>query len=224
MQRRIPASSSGVSFRTRAPPPRRASSPSTRRPRTPCGSGHARPAPPPSAPRRRTGRPPWPIDDPLKRPRPRREQRPDLAQIVIDDRLARLAAQRPQQLPDSHSRQPRIVLSSRWISSLNGSSLDPRRPLIARRNLTLDRPPDRVAMQPRPAMDLPNREPTHEVQPPNLSPFLHTDHLSSRARSPRTSPGSQTPGRLLPTPQGVHFQPAEGGESSTGADKLRPPG
>jgi len=35
-----------------------------------------------------------PIDRPLKRPGRRREQRPNLNQVVVDDRLARGAAQR----------------------------------------------------------------------------------------------------------------------------------
>jgi hypothetical protein len=34
-----------------------------------------------------------PIDRPLKRSRPRNEQRPDLAQVVIDDRLAAVEAE-----------------------------------------------------------------------------------------------------------------------------------
>ena len=51
-----------------------------------------------------------PIDGPLKRPRRRREQRPHLAQVVIDDRLATLKAQRHDQLPDTLAGQLRISL------------------------------------------------------------------------------------------------------------------
>ena len=62
------------------------------------------------------------IDGALKRPRRRREQRADLAQIVIDDRLADGAAQRLQQLPNPDAGQLRIALQQPWISGLNGSS------------------------------------------------------------------------------------------------------
>ena len=58
-----------------------------------------------------------PIDGPLKCPRCRREQRPDLAQIVIDDRLAAVEPQRRDQLPDSLPRaasdQPEAADGSR---------------------------------------------------------------------------------------------------------------
>lgn len=40
-----------------------------------------------------------PIDGPLKRPRPRHEQRPDFAQVVVNDRLAAVKAQRSDQVP-----------------------------------------------------------------------------------------------------------------------------
>jgi hypothetical protein len=53
---------------------------------------------------------PRPIDGPLKRPRWRREQRPHLAQVVIDDRLAAIKPQRRDQLPDALARQLRIGL------------------------------------------------------------------------------------------------------------------
>jgi hypothetical protein len=65
-----------------------------------------------------------PIDSALKRPG-RREQRADLAQIVIDDRLAPLE---PNGAISSRIRCPGIAASSpssRWISALNGSSFEP---------------------------------------------------------------------------------------------------
>ena len=65
------------------------------------------------------------IDGPLKRPRPRREQRPDLTQVVINDRLD---AAHPSGSSSSRTRTPGSfgsAASSRWISCLNGSSLDP---------------------------------------------------------------------------------------------------
>ena len=106
---------------------RRASSPGTRRRPSRAASGRARPGPRPCGSQRSNWQTsPGPIDRPLKRPRRRREQRPHLAQIVIDDRLAAIEAQRRDQLADALARaasDPRS--SSRWISSLNGSSFDP---------------------------------------------------------------------------------------------------
>ena len=66
-----------------------------------------------------------PIDRALKRPRRRRKQRPHLAQVVIEDRLAARIAQRRDQLTDPLPGQLGVHPSSRWISSLNGSSFDP---------------------------------------------------------------------------------------------------
>jgi hypothetical protein len=63
-----------------------------------------------------------PIDPALKGPRwPK--QRAHVAQIVIDDRLAARKSQRQDQLADPLPQERRIILSRRWISSLNGSSL-----------------------------------------------------------------------------------------------------
>jgi hypothetical protein len=58
-----------------------------------------------------------PVDGALKRPRRRREQRPDLAQIVIDDRLAAIKAKWCDQLTDPLARQLRSACNSRRISS-----------------------------------------------------------------------------------------------------------
>jgi ABC-type transporter Mla subunit MlaD len=64
------------------------------------------------------------IDRALKRPRPRAIERPQLGHIVIDQRLA------PVEANSASSSNTRIVGSlgssrnNRWISALNGSSLD----------------------------------------------------------------------------------------------------
>ena len=55
---------------------------------------------------------PGPPDRPPERPRRRREQRPHLAQVVIDDRLARPAAQRLKQLADPDPGQRRILAAA----------------------------------------------------------------------------------------------------------------
>jgi hypothetical protein len=63
-----------------------------------------------------------PIDRPLKGPRRRQEQRPHLAQIVINDRLASRAAQRRQQLAHAHPRQLGVLAQQPVDLILNGSS------------------------------------------------------------------------------------------------------
>ena len=57
------------------------------------------------------------------------------------------------------------------------------------------------------APGLPDRQPAHEPQAPDLRPLLHPDH-PSQARSARTSPGSGTTGRRLRwfSFQVVHFR------------------
>lgn len=54
------------------------------------------------------------------------EQRTDLAQIIIDDRLAATKPQRFDHLPDPHPPSFGSTRNNRWISSLNGSSFDGR--------------------------------------------------------------------------------------------------
>jgi hypothetical protein len=70
-----------------------------------------------------------------------------------------------------------------------------------REGLVADRPADRVAMQPRPTPDLALREALDEVQPTDLGPLLHPDHLGppelvlrTRAQAPKTT------GRVLRWP------------------------
>jgi hypothetical protein len=72
-------------------------------------------------------------------------------------------------------------------------------------------------MQPRPARDLPDREPTHEVQPPNLSPFLHSIHLAlprslcaDKPRGPQTTGHTHGPAfnrRRWPSPHPASTNP-----------------
>src|SRR4051794_7570891 len=42
---------------------------------------------------------------------------------------------------------------------------------------SMGRPADRVAVQASPPVDLAHREPTHEMQSPDLRPLLHSDQL-----------------------------------------------
>src|SRR5215211_3268892 len=85
-----------------------------------------------------------PIDRALKRPR-RLKQRPHLAQVVFDDRLAAVEAQLADPLPG----QPRIALQQPVDLLLKRVQLRAaRRALVVRRPVAIDHVADRVAMQP----------------------------------------------------------------------------
>jgi hypothetical protein len=96
-----------------------------------------------------------PIDGALKRAGRRQKQRPDLAQIIIDDRLAALEPQRRDQLADPLTRHPRIAAQQPVDLVLERLELRrPRRPTIDRRSLRAQRPPHRVAIDPIPPREL----------------------------------------------------------------------
>ena len=89
-----------------------------------------------------------------------------------------------------------------------------RRAPIDRRLIAVDRPADRVAMQPGPPMDLPHRQAAHEVQPPDLRPLLHPDHLGppelalrKRAQDPQAT-GHRSGGPLFNRRRWPSFHPA----------------
>ena len=215
-QRAIPASRSGVSLREHQRAGAGARVAQAARPRPsprrvwPWPTGDLAPA----APTRSNWQSsPGPIDRPLKRPRPRREQRPHLAQIVIDDRL-----RRPRSPAAPAARGPAdpgslgSSRSSRWISSLNASSFDARRrtPIHRRRRRWRNarrtvlrctpRPPDgsRADRQAASRSATAGSPPTAPPRPPR----------SSRARSAQTSPGVRRPPDTL---QVAHFSTGAGG-------------
>jgi hypothetical protein len=105
------------------------------------------------------------------------KQRPDLAQEVIKDGLATDPAQRPQQLADPNAGQVGVLGQQSADLVLKRVELRaPGRPRIARWRVAGDRPPDRLAMQPRLPTDLADRQPAHKAQPSDLCPLLHPDH------------------------------------------------
>src|SRR5215207_9406434 len=128
----------------------------------------------------------------LEDPRPRREQGPHLAQVVIDNRLAAVEALLRDQLADALAGQLWVLAQPPADLVLERIQLRPRRrALVLRWLVAVDHAADRVAMQPRPAMDLPLRQAAHEVQPPHLRPLLHSDHLGPPELALRkTSPGN----------------------------------
>ena len=110
---------------------------------------------------------------------PRRgEQRPDLPEVVIQDRLAAPVTSLTDQLTNAGARHPR--LRAQRTMDLLTEALElahPRRAHIPRRRPGAQRPSDRLAMTPSTPVDLRDRQPLHETHPADLSPLLHTDHV-----------------------------------------------
>ena len=117
-----------------------------------------------------------PIDRPLKRPRPD-EPRPRLTDIVIKDRLAARIADLARHLAQPLRLNPRISRQLVADPVLERIELRSHRcARIPRRLPGRQRPPDRLAMQPRPPADLPDRQLLDSMQPSDLCPLLHADH------------------------------------------------
>jgi hypothetical protein len=151
-----------------------------------------------------------PIDGPLIGPRPG-EQRADLAQVVIDDRLAPVEPQRRDQLTDPLPGQRRVLPEQSMDLVLERIELRPNRLApIPRRLRRAQRRPDRVARQSRPPRELLDRHPPDEVLATNLAvlhtdqPFLLTSTTTDRARL-------NTPPDASATPEGGRFSIGGGG-------------
>jgi hypothetical protein len=149
----------------------------------------------------------------LEAARAGQEERPHLAQVVVEDRLAALEALLFDQLPDPLAGQARLgaeqavdLLLERVELGGAGWARVPRRPLGA------ERPADRVAIAPRAAGDLLDWQPLDEVQAADLGPLLHPDHDLLLARSARPSEARHPTGRRRAARPGVRFRPASGGE------------
>src|SRR3954467_5313364 len=146
-----------------------------------------------------------PVDGALKGP-PDHKPRANLAHVVVEDRLATVIAQL-----GGHLAQPQR-LDARIGPQLPADPLPirielrhRRRPRIPRRRLGRQRPPNRLAVQPRPLADLTDRQPLDAVHAPDLRPLLHADHTLLLARSSRSSESPDPAGRTDPTPGGPLF-------------------
>jgi hypothetical protein len=130
-------------------------------------------------------------------------ERPDLAQIVVEDRLAAVVAERLDQLADALARQPRVLLQEAPDLVLERIELRrPRRALVARRPLAPQRTADSVAVVAGAPHDLVDRKPVDLLHPPDLRPAPHVEHRLLLA-SHMTWRGSD-PRRTKPaTPQGA---------------------
>jgi hypothetical protein len=140
------------------------------------------------------------IQRPLIGPPPQKA-RPDLAHVIVEDRLAAHIAQLPSQLSQPLRRNARIGPQLLLDPGLERIELRrTRRPPVARRLSRAKRTPDRLPVTTGAAMDLLDRQPLHEVHAADLRPLLHTDQLPLLARS---SSQAQSPtGRHQPTPRG----------------------
>jgi hypothetical protein len=156
-----------------------------------------------------------PVDRPLKRPRRRREQRPDLSQVVVDDGLARGASQRLKQLADANAGQLRIVFQQPVdLRPERAQAPRFRRPRIARRPIAPERPPDRVARQPRPlASSLIGLPPT-KCSRRSLTHYSTLTTPSAASSSLDHDEAQHHPGQLRRPAEGVGLRPAEGGQFS----------
>jgi hypothetical protein len=160
-----------------------------------------------------------PVDRALVRAR-LDEQRTHLAQVVVDDRLGALEAERLDQLTHPDPGQLRVPIEQRVDLTLERIELrGPSRPSVARRLISPQRAPDGVAIDPVAPRQLLDRHPANEVLPAQLGPPLHVQHAPSPGldRS-RPSQAHQPRGRPRPRPQRGAFSTGGGGEFSTGAD------
>jgi hypothetical protein len=119
------------------------------------------------------------------------EERAQLAQVVVQDRLASRVALLCDQLADPPAGQTGVVAKQppdllRERLELRG----PARAAVAGRLARAQRPADGVAITPGRARDLLDRQPGDEVHPPDLRPLLHPDHVLLLTSASLTGPGS----------------------------------
>src|SRR3954451_20001990 len=136
-------------------------------------------------------------------------ERPELAHVVIQDRLPALVAEVLDQLADALGRGPRVLLQEALDLVAEAVELrGPWRALVARGLVAAQRAADGVAVVAGAPDDLVDREPVDELHPPDLRPALHLEHCLP----PRQSHDSARLG----------FAPDETAYPSTGCDFNRP--
>jgi hypothetical protein len=145
----------------------------------------------------------------------RLKDRPDLAQVVIDDRLATHIAQRLDQLTDPLARHVGLVLEQPANLVLERIQLRARRcSPITRRVRRAQRRPHRVATQPVPPRQRLDRDATNEVLASQLGPLLHANQplpplaRQREVRRPSDASARAQEGSNFDHRRGVSFQPA----------------
>ena len=158
------------------------------------------------------------INGPLVRAR-RQEQRADLTQVVIDDRLGAIEPERLDQLPDPDPRELRIILQQPMNLLLERVKL--RRALRHtkhRRLLRAQRRPDRVPRQPVRRSSSLIDTPRTKCSRRNSAHCSTSNTTLLPVSVTATEPGSTRPRTPPPPPHGVNSQPAKRGQFLTGAD------
>jgi hypothetical protein len=146
---------------------------------------------------------PRPVRGALKAARPRQKQRPHLAQVVVEDRLAARVAEPGDQLADARAGQARLGAEQTVDLLLERVELGgTERARVPRRPLAAERLADRVAIALGAAGDLPNRQPLDVVQAADLGPLLHPYHDLLLARSARPGEARDPTGRRRGRPGG----------------------
>jgi hypothetical protein len=143
----------------------------------------------------------WQVHRPLIRPG-REEERPDLADVLLEDRLATGIAERLQELAQPDRWHPRLGLQEAVDLRLERIELrGGRRPRVLRRISARECATDRLAMQAGAPRELADRDPVDEVQTPQLCPLLHDQH--DLPPDPIwTAPGQGASGRKDEEPRG----------------------
>ena len=123
----------------------------------------------------------------------------ELAQEIVEDRLAAAVAELFDLLADADARERRLLVEQSLDLTNEGTelrgALRPRP--VARRLVCGERATDRVAVDPGQAVNLPLRSPLDLRHPPDLRPLLHVKQLPSPGLDLLVEPGSE-PGRMAP--------------------------
>jgi hypothetical protein len=136
----------------------------------------------------------------------RQVERAQLAQIVVEDRLAAVVALLGEQLTDPLPGEARLLTQqSLDLVSERVELRGAARTAVAGRLARAERAPDRLPVQTGPSLDLFDRKPLYEVQAADLGPLLHPDHDLLLARS------TLDRARLPTRPDGGR-RPREGGQ------------
>ncbi len=140
---------------------------------------------------------PGPVDGALVGA-PGGKARADLAQVVVEDRLAALITELGEQLADAGAGDAVVRAQKALDLLLEGVELGGRlRPVVGRWALRRQGAADRFPVQTGAAADLPDRDAVDEVHPPDLRPVLHVDHLLLLASISSIGRASR-PGRMAP--------------------------
>jgi hypothetical protein len=147
-----------------------------------------------------------------------------LAQVIVDDRLRDVGAERLDQVADPDARYPRVPGQQRVHLLLERIEL--RRALRTAKRGRLaraQRHPGTCCAPARCGASALDQDPTHEVLPARLCPALHVEQALLLAPDPDDRARlTTTPDASAPSEARGQSQSAKGGQFSTGADTGKP--